>query len=335
MSDLIDKISDKDRQYVKKIKLPRWIKPTLATLTTKRFSDPNWIDERKLDGERCITYREQDSVRLMSRNQKLLNDHYPDLEASLAQLVPQQFIVDGEIVAFNGEVTSFSRLQQRMHIQDRKEAQKSAVDVYYYLFDLLYIDGFEITKLPLQRRKILLKRLFDYQDPLRYMIHRTEDGEAYFKKACQQGWEGIIAKDGTSSFAHGRSRTWLKFKCVHQQEFVIGGFTKPHGSRIGFGALLLGYYENKKLRYAGKVGTGFDQETLQRLHKKLQSIKRETTPFSAEDLPSSEVYWVTPKLVAEIGFEEWTKDSKLRQPRYLGLREDKPAQKVVKEEADE
>jgi bifunctional non-homologous end joining protein LigD len=332
MIDLLKSLAKEDLDRISRKAQPDWVDPMLATLTKDRFSDPEWIFERKLDGERCITYRDGGQVRMMSRNKKKLNIHYPDLESALASLDVEQYIVDGEIVAFEGNITSFSRLQQRMHIQDRDQAKQSDVAVFYYIFDLLYVDGFDISQLPQRRRKSLLKRAFDYKDPLRYMIHRTEAGERYFDEACQRGWEGIIAKDGKKPYINGRSRAWLKFKCVNQQEFVIGGYTDPHGERVGFGALLLGYYDDDKLRYAGKVGTGFDDKTLDRLHTKLKELKREKPPFYADDLPSSEVHWVNPKLVAEVGFEEWTAENKLRQPRYLGLRMDKEPHDVTKEE---
>jgi bifunctional non-homologous end joining protein LigD len=332
MIDLLKSLTKEEQAKVNAQAQPEWIAPMLATLSKDRFSDPEWIFERKLDGERCITYRDGGQVRLLSRNRQELNVHYPDLAQALATLDVKQYIVDGEIVAFEGNITSFARLQQRMHIQDLEQAKKSDVKVYYYLFDLLYLDGFDTTQLPQRRRKTLLKRAFDYKDPLRYMIHRTGTGESYFDEACRRGWEGIIAKDSRKPYINGRSRAWLKFKCINQQEFVIGGYTKPHGARAGFGALLLGYYDNDKLCYAGKVGTGFDDKTLLRLHKQLRQLNRKTPPFAGQDLPSSEVHWVTPKLVAEIGFEEWTAENRLRQPRYLGLRTDKDPQDVVKEE---
>ncbi len=327
-----ESLSEKERRLLVEKEPPAWVEPMLATLTDDRFSDPDWIFERKLDGERCLTFGDGEALRLMSRNEKQLNVHYPDLEAALATLEPEQFILDGEIVAFEGDVTSFSRLQQRMHIQNQEEAQQSDVKVYYYLFDLIYLDGYDTSQLPLRVRKSLLKRVFAYADPLRYMAHRNEVGASYFDEACERGWEGIIAKDGTQGYVNGRSRKWLKFKCVNQQELVIGGYTDPHGERIGFGALLLGYYAANELQYAGKVGTGFDDDTLRRLHQRLQALERETPPFATEDLPTSEVHWVAPRLVAEIGFEEWTEDKKLRQPRFLGLRSDKDARQVVKEE---
>lgn len=311
---------------------PEWIDVMLATLTDDRFSNPNWIFERKLDGERCITYGRGDEVYLLSRNQKALNVHYPDLEKALESLAQEKFIVDGEIVAFEGDVTSFSRLQERMHIQDREEARQSEVQVYYYLFDILYYDGYDTSTLHLRARKKILKQVFDYADPLRYTPHRNEAGETYFEEACRRGWEGVIAKDAAAVYVHGRSRKWLKFKCVSQQEFVIGGYTEPHGERLRFGALLLGYYDGGELQYAGKVGTGFDDDALVRLHDRFQDLEQDVPPFAGNDLPSSEVHWLAPKLVAEIGFEEWTEDNKLRQPRYLGLRKDKEPQEVVKEE---
>jgi ATP-dependent DNA ligase len=186
----------------------------------------------------------------------------------------------------------------------------------------------------LRWRKQLLKGAFSFSELIRFVPHQDE-GEQFFEEACQKGWEGIIAKKADGAYVHGRSRDWLKFKCVQQQELVIGGYTEPHGERIAFGALLVGYYEGDKLRYAGKVGTGFDEETLRDLHDRLSELERETPPFDEEDLPGDEVHWVSPKLVAEIGFEEWTKHDKLRQPRYLGLRRDKPAEDVVRETADE
>jgi DNA ligase D-like protein (predicted ligase) len=306
--------------------------PMLATLTEKRFSNENWIFERKLDGERCVAYKAGDSVNLKSRNQEVINAQYPELVDALKQQDEQSFIVDGEIVAFEGNVTSFSKLQNRMHIEDPDEIHQSGVDVYYYLFDILYFDQYDVTEINQRDRKSLLKQVVSYEDPLRYMNHRNSDGEQYYHEACQKGWEGIIAKNATSPYVHSRSKKWLKFKCINQQEFVIGGFTDPHGERIGFGALLLGYYQQDELLYAGKVGTGFDDETLQRLKDKLDSLERKNPPFAEDDLPTKEVHWVTPDLVAEIGFEEWTQDHKLRQPRFLGLRRDKEAGEVVREE---
>lgn len=189
-----------------------------------------------------------------------------------------------------------------------------------------------MSGIPQRDRKTLLKRAFDFDDPLRYTQHRNAEGEEMFRDACRRGWEGIIAKHATSAYVHGRSRQWLKFKSVNQQEFVIAGYTDPQGSRHGFGALLLGVYCDDSLLYAGKVGTGFDDEMLRRLKTRLQRLERETSPFVEPHPPGGEVHWVTPTLVAEVGFEEWTTSGKLRHPRFLGLRRNKEACDVVREE---
>jgi bifunctional non-homologous end joining protein LigD len=331
MHDALASLSDDVKKKLKKTDQPDWVNPMLATLTDDHFSDPNWIYERKLDGERCIAYREGDDVRLMSRNRKSLNVQYPELVDAIRRQPVDHFIVDGEVVAFDGNLTSFERLQNRMNLADPAEVSESDVDVFYYLFDLVYFDGYDLTNLPLHARKSVLKSAFDYGDPLRLSRHRNEDGAAYYKEACQDGWEGLIAKRADSPYVHSRSKKWLKFKCVNQQELVVGGYTDPHGKRIRFGALLLGYYDGGDLVYAGKVGTGFDRETLNDLGDRMADLARDDPPFDEGDLPHKEVHWVEPELVAEIGFTEWTDEGRLRHPRYLGLRQDKPPEDVVKE----
>lgn len=240
--------------------------------------------------------------------------------------------MDGEIVAFDGKVTSFARLQPRMQTKDPEQAHRSNVAVYCYLFDVLHVDGHDTTRLPLRTRKRVLERTLDFADPLRYASHRNEDGEAFHREACEKGWEGVIAKKADSTYAHSRSTNWLKFKCVATQELVIGGFTEPEGSRKGFGALLVGYYDDGDLVYAGKVGTGYDEETLRRLRERFANLERKTSPF-AGDVREKGAHWVTPNLVGEFGFTEWTQDGKLRHPRFKGLRRDKDPRDVVKEEA--
>ena len=241
-------------------------------------------------------------------------------------------ILDGEIVAFEDGVTSFAKLQNRMHIQDPEKARKSDVAVFFYLFDLLYFAGHVTTGLPQRTRKSLLKRILPFRDPLRFLPHRNGAGEAYYREACKKGWEGIIAKQAEAPYQHKRSTQWLKFKCVQQQEFVIGGFTDPKGERVGFGALLLGYYNKDQLRFAGKVGTGFDDELLRKLSDRMNSLAQEFSSFSAPgEIDQRGVHWVAPQLVAEIGFEEWTEADKLRHPRFLGLREDKAPHEVRRE----
>jgi bifunctional non-homologous end joining protein LigD len=306
----------------------------LATLTHKHFSDPEWIFERKLDGERALAFCRNNRVRLMTRNRKVINDTYPELVQALGKSFSKNCILDGEVVAFEGDVTSFSRLQKRMQIRDEAEARKSNVDVYYYLFDILYFDKYRLDDVPLSARKSVLKRAIAFQDPLRFTTHRNAKGEAYLREACDKGWEGLIAKRAGSHYQHKRSTDWLKFKCQHGQELVIGGFTEPHGSRTGFGALLVGYYEDDKLRYAGKVGTGYDEETLMGMRKRFEAITRKTSPFD-DAVHEKEVTWLSPTLVGEFGFTEWTEGGKLRHPRFLGLRRDKNPEDVVREEGGE
>jgi len=333
MKDWLQQLPQDVRGKVNKTSQPDWTEPMLATLTDRRFSDENWIFERKLDGERCLAFCENGHIRLVSRNQKTLNTHYPELVEALEKQQADQFIIDGEIVAFEDNVTSFSRLQQRMHIESEEEARHSSVAVYYYIFDVLHLEGFDLSEIDLRHRKSILKQVLDFNNRIRFVAHRNKEGEAYFKEACDKGWEGIIAKDAHSAYVHSRSKKWLKFKCVHRQELVIGGYTDPEGERIGFGALLLGYYEDECLRYAGKVGTGFDEETLKWLHEKLEDLKQDDPPYhDTEDLPTGNIHWVEPSLVAQVGFEEWTKSGRLRHPRYLGLRKDKKPKKVTRED---
>jgi bifunctional non-homologous end joining protein LigD len=311
---------------------PAWLDPELATLTKQRFSDPAWIFERKLDGERCLAYRDGPALRLMTRNQKVVTATYPELASALEAQPADDFIIDGEVVAFDGEQTRFSRLQQRLGVHDPGPELLAGVPVYYYIFDVLWADGRDTRPRPLRERKDVLRRLLSFTGPLRFTEHRDADGEAYWREACTAGWEGLVAKRADSPYQPGRSRDWLKFKCENGQEFVIGGYTDPQGARTGFGALLLGYYDRDgQLAYAGKVGTGFDRHTLDSLHATLVTLERDRPPFDRGVLPRSGVHWVEPSLVGEVGFSEWTTDGQLRHPRFQGLRRDKDPAEVVRE----
>ena len=311
--------------------VPDWRAPTLATLTDKRFRDPQWIFERKFDGMRCLAFRDGDRVRLLSRNQQPLNGTYPELVDALAAQGTSRFVVDGEVVAFDGRRTSFARLQGRLGITNPEVARASGVRVFYYLFDVLHLDGKSTVEVPLTWRKKLLRRAIEFNDPLRFATHRVEDGIAAYQAACKRGDEGVIAKRADSTYDSGRSRNWLKFKCVHDQEFVVGGYTSPKGSRVELGALLLGYYDGREFVYAGKVGTGFDEATLHRLHEKLSALHLESPPFTKGLVREAGAHWVRPDMVVQIGFSEWTRDGKLRHPRYLGQRTDKEPRDVVRE----
>jgi bifunctional non-homologous end joining protein LigD len=292
-----------------------------ATLTKERFSDPEWIYERKLDGIRCVAVRDRGPVKLLSRNNLSLNGRFPEIAEALESQGAQRFVVDGEVVAFDGAATSFARLAQRGH---------HYAPVFYYVFDVLWLDGDDVRPRPLRERKRLLRDALSFKDPLRFTTHRNEHGETYYAEACRKGWEGLIAKRADSPYTSSRSRDWLKFKCEQGQELVIGGFTAPKGSRIELGALLVGYYDGGELRYAGKVGTGFDEDTLRSLGKQLRALVVSGSPF-ADPVRERDVTWVAPKLVAQLGFSEWTSYGRLRHPRFLGLRDDKAASKVVRE----
>ncbi len=313
---------------------PAWVEPELATLTRERFSDPAWLYERKFDGERCLAYRAGQQLRLMTRNQKQVNGTYPELAAALEAQDCYDFIVDGEVVAFEGAATSFSKLQQRLGVRSPGAELLAAVPVVYYLFDVLWADGQDVRSLPLRERKQTLRRLLSFDGTIRFTTHRTRGGEAYYAQACASGWEGLVVKRGDAPYRSGRSRDWLKFKCQAGQEFVIGGYTDPKGSRTGFGALLLGYYDaGGKLAYAGKVGTGFDDATLTSLGRTLASLERPQPPFDRGTLPRIGVHWVEPRIVCQVAFSEWTSAGQLRHPRFEGLRRDKDPASVVRETA--
>jgi bifunctional non-homologous end joining protein LigD len=243
-------------------------------------------------------------------------------------------VVDGEVVSFDGAATSFALLQQRIHVVKPSADLIRRVPVFFYLFDILYADGVDTRDRPLRERKELLRRLLSFGDPLRFTSHRNTHGERYFRQACGDGWEGLIAKRADARYRAGRSPDWLKFKCESAQEFVIGGYTDPQGSRSGFGALLLGYYDSGgRLAYAGKVGTGFDQRMLGQLHRELAGIERNHPAFDRGNLPRSGVHWVEPHLVGQVAFSEWTSAGQLRHPRFQGLRRDKLATEVVRDGA--
>lgn len=305
----------------------------LATLHRKPFSNKDWIYECKFDGIRALIYCDNGQCRIMSRNKIDITKNYPEISKACHKLNIKNFILDGEIVAFKGDVSSFTTLQQRMHIRTAK-LRKQKIPVFFYAFDLIYFEGFYLEKLPLVRRKEILKAAFNFQTPLIYTEHLEKEGIQYFQAACKQGWEGIMAKEATSSYAHGRSKQWLKFKCIQKQEFVIGGFTAPKGARFGFGALLIGYYVGKVLKYAGKVGTGYTHQLLKELYAKLLTLQSACIPFG-EYIPEKNVTWIKPQLVADIRFTEWTRDGKLRHPSFEGLRIDKPANEVIREFAED
>jgi DNA ligase D-like protein (predicted ligase) len=316
-------LSAEERELAVEAPAPRHAELMKAVLERQSFSDPEWVFERKLDGIRCLAVREHDEVRMLSRNDLDLGGRFPEIRDAVAAQAHRRFAIDGEVVAFDGPQTSFAKLAARGH---------APVPVFFYIFDLLWVDGHDIRALGLRTRKRLLRAALEFRDPLRWTSHRNRTGEAMFTEACRKGWEGVVAKRADSPYRATRSRDWLKLKCEAGQELVIGGFTAPQGSRTDFGALLLGYFRDGELQYAGKVGTGFDQETLDSLGRQMGKLRRDSSPFAnAAAIRERGVTWVTPKLVAQIGFTEWTSAGRLRHPRFLGLREDKAASDVVRE----
>jgi bifunctional non-homologous end joining protein LigD len=313
--------------------MPEWVEPELATLTSERFSTPDWMYERKLDGERCLAFLAPDGARLLTRNRHDITTTFPEVAAALdSQRADGGLIIDGEIVAFDGPQTRFELLQHRLGQVNPSPDLLRSVPVYYYVFDVMYAGGEDVRPRPLRSRKDVLTSSVTFRDALVFTDHRDGDGEPFWEQACRDGWEGLIAKRADAPYEAGRNRNWLKFKCLSGQEFVIGGYTDPQRSRVGFGALLLGYYdEDGGLVYAGKVGTGFDNETLRSLHARLAAIEQDHSPFSRGRPEHRGVHWVKPELVGEVAFSEWTDDGELRHPRFQGLRDDKSAREVVRE----
>jgi bifunctional non-homologous end joining protein LigD len=303
----------------------------LATLTDRRDFGDDWLLERKLDGERCVARKDGDDVRLESRTGKDLTGTYPEVSAAVSAQPTRGLLIDGELVAYDGEQTSFSRLQQRLGVSRPGPALVRTYPVVYCVFDVLEVDGEDLRARPLVERRARLVRALRPGKAVQLTEAWRDDSEQRFTAACRSGWEGLIAKRADAPYSPGRSRDWLKLKCAWEQELVVGGYTDPAGSRTDFGALLVGYYEDGRLRYAGKVGTGYSAATLRELGVRLRELETPESPFvDARPIPRG-THWTRPELVAQIGFAEWTSDGRLRQPRFLGLRDDKRPAEVVRE----
>ncbi|HUR75747.1 MAG TPA: non-homologous end-joining DNA ligase [Sporichthya sp.] len=332
MDPLLTRVLAPDELTLLRPAKPAFVGPMLASLSEHPPPGEDWRYERKLDGVRLIAVRGEKNTRLYSRIQRDNSATFPEIVAALNVAAPPGVVLDGEVVAFDGEQTSFGRLQARLGINDARRALAIGVPVVFYAFDVLTYGGQDLTQLPLVARRRVLAEAVTYVEPLRISEAREGSAEALLREACAQGWEGLIAKRDGSKYEPGRrSPHWLKLKCVREQEFVIGGFTESSAAaRTGFGALLVGYYDGGELKYAGKVGTGFDQKTLAALRAALDDLALPQSPFA--DAPrAKDSRWVDPVLVAQVGFHEWTRDGRLRHPRYLGLRHDKDAHDVVRE----
>jgi DNA ligase D-like protein (predicted ligase) len=303
----------------------------LATLTDRRDFGDDWLLERKLDGERCVACKAGTEIRLESRTGKDLTSTYPEVHSALAAQRSRDLLLDGELVAYDGDQTSFARLQQRLGVARPSAELVAGYPVVYCVFDLLEVDGEDVADQPLVERRSRLLRTIQVSTALQHTEAWSDDSQRRFADACRLGWEGLIAKRADAPYVAGRSKDWLKLKCVWEQEFVIGGYTDPAGSRTDFGALLVGYYHRGALRYAGKVGTGYSNATLVDLGIQLRKLHAAEPAFvDARPIPRG-THWTRPVLVAQIGFAEWTSDGRLRQPRFLGLRDDKDPATVVRE----
>ncbi|MEX1248908.1 MAG: DNA ligase D [Anaerolineales bacterium] len=331
-------LPEAQRDNLKPADFPGWQEPMLATPADKPFNKPNWIYEQKLDGQRCLVFRKGGQVQLVSRNKILITEQYPELVVALSEKGEGDLVVDGEIVAFEKGKPSFEEMQKRMHVVKPGKDLLADVPVFLYLFDILYFEGYATTALPLTERKRILKAALTYEDPIRYTEYQEGDGAKLLAESCKQGLEGVIAKEADAAYQHRRSQSWLKFKCVRSEEMVVGGYTEGKSGMRGFGSLLVGYYApgDERLQFAGGVGTGFNDRSMQEMRKRLAEMMAKVNPFAPDDmLPKTGVHWVEPKLVVEVGYGEWTKANKMRHPRYLGLRSDKPPQDVLGPNGDD
>jgi bifunctional non-homologous end joining protein LigD len=320
------------------VAMPHVIHPMLATLVDKPFSDSDWLFETKWDGVRAICFLKNGKARFVSRNQNELTVQYPEL-ANIADAVgAHQAILDGEIVALDAKgVSRFQLLQPRLGRKYSSEIARLAAKshIAYYVFDLLYIDGFDLSGCKLIDRKDLLQKTLKSSKNVRFSDHIIGAGEALYKEVARIPLEGIVAKRITSPYLQKRSRDWLKIKTVQESEVVIGGYTQPRHSRSYFGALVVGLYDHGKLRYVGHIGGGFNERSLEQIYKLLQPLKTNKCSFAEEPPTNEPVQWVRPKLVGQVKFAEWTAEGRLRQPIFLGLRQDKkPAECTFEIEYD-
>jgi bifunctional non-homologous end joining protein LigD len=287
---------------------PSWIEPMAATLTRERFAGPDWIFERKLDGIRLLAFKRGHDVQLFSRNQLPQNAGYPSVVDAIARLPVGDVILDGEALGVWGK-------QQALG---------------YHVFDMMWLEGRDLTALTLDERAALLDQL-PFAPPL-YRVQRLA-GPAPWERACEEGWEGVVAKRRDSRYEQRRSPLWLKMKCEASQELVVGGFTEPRGQRVALGALLVGYFDAGDFVFAGKVGTGLDAATLNQLRAALAPLEQSDSPFTrVSALPRAGVHWVHPEIVVDVAFMEWTAHGKLRHPRFVRQRHDKSAREVIREQ---
>lgn len=314
-----------------------------ARLVSEPPSHDDWIYEIKFDGYRAMAFKNGNAVRLFSRNEKNFGVKFPEIVEAIASIEAGEAIIDGEIVALDKKGVSSFQLLQTIEIGERPP-------IYYYAYDLLRLGGKDLRKLPLVERKTRLEQILKgAPESIRYSASLGNNATQLLKQVTKLGLEGLIGKRTDSLYEPGRrSGAWIKLKTRREQEFVVGGYTNPQGARTNFGALLVGFYDSKALKFCGKVGTGFNTKLLSSLHARLKAIQRADCPFVnlpelrgsrySPRITASEMkkcHWVKPQLVCQVAFSEWTRDDKLRQPAFLGLREDKEAGEVVRETSEQ
>jgi bifunctional non-homologous end joining protein LigD len=306
--------------------MPKLVQPMLATLIKEPFSDPEWLFEIKWDGIRAICFIDKKKMRLMSRNQLDIGFRYPEFSKIFDFIDADRAILDGEIVVPDKDgFPSFQLLQSRMGLQDKSQIERMHRErpILYYVFDLLYYNGLDLTSAALIHRKALLKEISDTDGFVRYSDHVLEKGVEFYEGIRKKRLEGMIAKNQSSLYVQKRSRDWLKVKKVLTEDVVIGGYTQPRGSRELFGSLIVGLYRDGELHYVGHVGGGFNRTSLQQVFQILKKLKTPKCPFVKKPRTNEVVQWVKPSTVCEVKFSEWTADGRLRQPIFLRIREDK------------
>lgn len=322
----------------KRAAMPSAIIPMLATLVDGPFSDPDWLFETKWDGVRAICFLDNGKARFISRNQNELTIQYPELADIGKSISGRRAILDGEIVALDEQgVSRFQLLQPRLGRKNQTEIARLAAHtrLAYYVFDLLYLDGLNLMGCPLVDRKTQLEAIIKPGKNIRYSDHIIEHGKELYREVAKIPLEGVVAKLMSSTYVQRRSRDWLKIKTIQESEFVIGGYTKPRNSRSYFGALVMGLYERGQLHYVGHIGGGFNEKSLAQVYELLQPLKISKCPFAEKPLTNEPVQWVKPQLMAQVKFAEWTADRRLRQPIFLGMRDDKKATEATFEKTRE
>ena len=318
--DLTGILSEAEQEALRPAAHPRELAPQLATRDPSATFGPGWVHERKLDGVRLLVHLQAGEVRLRTRTGLDRAPTFPELPPAVRALGPDDLVADGEVVALDGDETSFGRLQRRLGRTDPGRIAKLDIPVHLYLFDLLHVEGHDLRELGLLARKRLLETL-GFTEPIRYTPHRDDVVGDHFEEACRRGWEGLIVKRADAPYRSGRSAAWQKLPCYRTGRFVVGGWTDPRGGRVGVGALLLGRFEGDRLRYVGKVGTGFDLPTLEILAAHLARVE-ESAPAFLDPPRERGAHWALPHLVVEVRFGGWTGVGRLRQPTVLALRPD-------------